>query len=211
MASLLVEAFQIQGHAIAGPDWLTSTRYEIDAKVPHGASRADVPQMLQRLLAERFGLKFHRERKEMPGYALMTARNGPKLKPSADSPAPVRGQHGFEDIPEGVAPGAISTDSVGKVRRVSAGAMSMAQFADFLAAQNDFPIVDQTGLGGTYDIVLYYLRPAPLSASSTVPEAENGLDLLSALREQLGLELKARKVPVDLLVIDHIAQTPTTN
>lgn len=67
LTSLLVEAFHIQGHAIAGSDWLRSTRYEIIAKVPIGANRDDIPLMLQRLITERFGLTSHREQKEMPG------------------------------------------------------------------------------------------------------------------------------------------------
>jgi uncharacterized protein (TIGR03435 family) len=203
MGSLLVQAFAIQGHAIVGPEWLTSTRYEIVAKVPAGATRDDVPAMLQRLLMERFGLKFHREQKDMPGYALVTARSGPKLKTSTDSRAPIPGRNGFADIPEGIEPGRINVDSVGGVRRLAAGAMSMPEFADYLAAQNDFPVIDRTELRAKYEIVLYYSKP--LQAS------ENGFDLLTALREQLGLELQSRKVPVNLLVIDHIEQTPSAN
>ena len=82
MASLLVQAFHIQGHAIVGPDWLRSSsgpRYEIVATVPANANRDDVPLMLQNLLTERFGLKFHREQNEMPAYALVIGRNGLKL------------------------------------------------------------------------------------------------------------------------------------
>jgi uncharacterized protein (TIGR03435 family) len=213
MASLLVEAFHIQGHAIVGPDWLplsSGPRYEIVARVPAGANRADVPLMLQRLITERFGLKFHREQKEMPGYGLVTARNGPKLKPSADSPAFIPGRDGFPDLPEGVAPGVIKVDSVGSVRRFAAGAMSTAQFADYLAGQSDYPVIDLTELRGKYDILLYYSRPVPMSTNSPAPP-DNGLDLLSAVREQLGLELQSRKVRVDLLVVDHIEQTPSAN
>ena len=214
MASLLVEAFHIQGHAIVGPDWLGSPsqpRYEIEATVPAGANRDDVPLMLQRSIAERFGLTFHRERKEMPGYALVTGRNGPKLKPSTATLASVPGRGGFPDLPRGVAPGVIQVDSVGTVRRLVAGAMSMAQFADYLAGQNDFPVIDLTELRGKYDIVFYYSRPVPISANPQATPAENGIDLLPALREQLGLELQKRKVPVDLLVVDHIEQTPLPN
>jgi uncharacterized protein (TIGR03435 family) len=211
LASLLVEAFRIQGHAIVGPDWLRSTRYEIIAKVPPGASRDDVPLMLQRLLAERFGLTFHREQKEMTGYALVTGRNGPKLKPSSGSPASIPGREGFEDLSEGVAPGVIHVDSVGSVHRLAAGAMSMAQFADYLAGQNDLPVIDLTELRGKYDIVLYYSKPLPISADPAATPADNRFDLLSALREQLGLELQTRKVRADLLVIDRIEQTPSTN
>jgi uncharacterized protein (TIGR03435 family) len=213
MASLLVEAFQIQGHAIVGPDWLLdgSTRYEIAATVSNGANRADIPLMLQKLITERFGLTFHREQKQMPGYALVTGTNGPKLKPSSDNPASIPGRGGFPDLTDGVAPGAIQVDSVGSVRRLAAGAMSMAQFADYLAGQNDFSVIDLTELRGKYDIVFYYSRPVPLSTSSPVIQADNGFELLSALREQLGLELQKRKVPVDVLVVDHIEQTPSPN
>jgi uncharacterized protein (TIGR03435 family) len=167
--------------------------------------------MMQRLLAERFGLKFHREQKEMPAYALVTARNGPKLKPSTDTPAPVPHRNGYPDLSEGVAPGVIHVDSAGLVRRFAAGSMSMAEFVDYLAAQSDLPVVDLTELPGKYDIVLYYARPVPLSANSPAPPADNGPDLLSALREQLGLELHTRKTQVDVLVIDHVAQTPSAN
>ena len=211
LASLLVEAFHIQGHSIAGPDWLRSTRYEIVARVPAGANRDDVPLMLQRLITERFGLTFHREQKEMPAYALVTGRNGPKLRPSTDSPVSITGRDGFPDLSDGVAPGVIKVDSVGSVRRLAAGAMSMAQFADYLAGQSDLPIIDLTELRGKYDIVLYYSRPVPISANPTAIPADNGLDLPAALREQLGLELQTRKTRVDVLVIDHIEQTPSPN
>lgn len=210
LASLLVEAFHIQGHALLGPDWLHSNdqpRYEIIARVPAGAHRDDVPLMLQKLLAERFGLTFHREQKEMQAYALVTGRNGPKLRPSTASPAPIHGRDGFPDFPEGVAPGVIQVDSVGYVRRLVAGAMSMPEFADYLAGQSDLPVVDLTELRGKYDIVLYYSRHAP-SADSP---ADNGLDLPSALREQLGLALQTRKTQVNVLVVDHLEQTPSPN
>jgi uncharacterized protein (TIGR03435 family) len=207
MASLLVQAFQIQGHAIVGPDWLTSAPYEIAATVPAGASRDDVPLMLQRLLADRFDLTFHREQREMSAYALVTGRNAPKLKPSTANPAPIPARDGFSDLPQGVAADVINVESAGLVRRLAAGAMSMPQLADYLAAQSDLPVIDLTELPGKYDIVLYYSRRVPTSA--TPPD--NGLDLPSALREQLGLELHTRKVRVNLLVVDHIEQTPSPN
>lgn len=214
MASLLVQAFHIQGHAIVGPDWLGSSsgpRYDIVATVPAGTNRSDVPLMLQNLLADRFGLKFHREQREMPAYVLVTARNGPKLQPSADSPASIAGRGAFPDLPQGVAPDAIQVDSAGSVRRLAAGAMSMAQFADYLAGQSDLPVVDLTELPGKYDVVLYYSTPVPISTNPAEIPADNGLDLRSNLREQLGLELQTRKARVDVLVVDHIEQTPSPN
>jgi uncharacterized protein (TIGR03435 family) len=211
LSSLLVEAFQIQGHAIVGPDWLGSTRYEIIAKVPDGVDRNDIPLMLQGLIIERFGLTLHRQPREMPGYALVTGRSGAKLKAAAASPAAIPGRAGFPDLPEGVTPGVIKVDSVGSVRRFAAGAISMAQFADYLAGQSDFPVIDLTELPGKYDIVLYYSKPLPISASSPALSTDSAFDLQTALREQLGLELQTRKMQVDLLIIDHIEQTPTAN
>jgi uncharacterized protein (TIGR03435 family) len=211
MASLLVQAFQIQGYAIVGPEWLGSTRYEILATVPAGANHDDVPLMLRRLITERFGLKFHREQKEMPGYALVTNRNGPKLKPASASPTSIAGRGGFPDFPEGVGPGVMNVDSVGSVRRLAAGAMSMAGFADYLAAQTGTPVNDQTELQGKYDIVLYFSKPRPISPDSPAIPDDNGFDLLRALREQLGLELQTRKTRADVLVIDRIEQTPSSN
>jgi uncharacterized protein (TIGR03435 family) len=102
-------------------------------------------------------------------------------------------------------------DSVGSVRRLATGAMSMARFADYLASQTDSPVIDLTELRDKYDIVLYYSKPLPISANPEVTPPDNAFDLLSALREQLGLELQARKVRVDLLVVDHIEQTPSPN
>ena len=201
LLSLLVQAFHMQGHAIVAPEWLRTTRYEISASVPPGTTREDVPLMIQRLLAERFGLTFHRESKEMPGYALVIRRNGPKLQPATGSPAPIPPRKGFPDLAQGVAPGVIQVDSDGPVRRFAAGAMSMAQFADYLAAQTDGPVADLTELPAKYDIVLYYSRP----------QADDGMDLLSALRDQLGLDLQPRKTRVNVLVVDHIDQTPSPN
>jgi uncharacterized protein (TIGR03435 family) len=210
LASVFVLAFHVQGHAMVGPDWMRSTRYDIEAKVPAGANRDDLPLMLQRLIIERFGLKFHREQKEMTAYALVTGKSAPKLTPSTASPTPIPHRDGYPELPEGVAPGVTKVDSVGYLRRFVAGAMSMPEFADYLAGQADLPVVDLTGLRGKYDILLYYLKPA-ISASLSATGDDNPFDLLSALREQLGLELQTRKTRVDLLVIDHIEQTPSAN
>jgi uncharacterized protein (TIGR03435 family) len=211
LSSLLVQAFRIQGYAIVGPDWLRSTRYEIEAKVPARANRDDVPLMLRRLITDRFGMTFHREQKDVPGYALVTGRNGPILKSSSDSPKPIPGRNGFPDLAEGVAPGVINVESLDSVRRFTAGAMSMAQFADYLAAQTGTPVNDFTELRGQYDIVLYFSKPLPISANPAATPADDRFELLSALREQLGLELQPRKVRADLFVIDHIEQTPSAN
>src|SRR6202050_2161745 len=80
--SLLVTAYGVKTYQVSGPSWMDTERFDIVAKVPPGATKDDVKLMLQNLLAERFKLTLHREKKELPMYALMVAKNGPKLKES---------------------------------------------------------------------------------------------------------------------------------
>ena len=84
---LLTKAYGVQDYQISGPGWLDSERYDIVAKVPKGATKEQFMVMLQNLLAERFKLTLHHETKELPRYALVVAKNGPKLKEAAAPPA----------------------------------------------------------------------------------------------------------------------------
>jgi uncharacterized protein (TIGR03435 family) len=180
---------------------------------PPGATRDDIPLMLQRLLADRFALIFHRERRDTPAYALVVRKNGTKLSPSVGSAIPIQGRDGFPSLPDGAPSGTIKVDSVGTTRRLVAGAMSMTKLADYLAGQMDLPVADMTQLTGNYDIVLYYSRQTPESAASSLiaPPAGSAPDIASALREQLGLELQARTIALDHLIVDHIEKTPAPN
>src|SRR5260370_6003065 len=87
-------AYRVKDYQVSAPDWLTGERFEIDAKLPDGATREQVPDMLQSLLADRFGLKLHRGSKEFPVYALVVASGGLKMEelppdPADDAAAPV--------------------------------------------------------------------------------------------------------------------------
>ena len=83
LSTLIVMAYRLKQYEYAGPSWLTSARFDIMAKVPEGAAQAQQMVMLQNLLAERFGLKVHREEREMPVYELVIAKGGPKFKVAA--------------------------------------------------------------------------------------------------------------------------------
>jgi uncharacterized protein (TIGR03435 family) len=87
MSSLISVAYKVKPHQILGPDWMTSQLYEIHAALPEGASKDQVPEMVQTLLAERFKLKAHQEKKEQPVYALIVGKSGPKLKDAIETPA----------------------------------------------------------------------------------------------------------------------------
>jgi uncharacterized protein (TIGR03435 family) len=158
--------------------------------------------MVQKLLADRFQLAFHREKKEQSVYAISIAKNGPKLTKS-ESPLNLPGF--------GLPP-----------RRFVARNATMAEVASVLEANlTDQPVVDQTGLGSTrYDFILNYtpdpseqarlgaLGPPP--AQPPAADADAPPDLFTAFQQQLGLKLESTKAPADVLVIDR-AEKPSEN
>jgi uncharacterized protein (TIGR03435 family) len=87
ITGLLAAAYKVKPYQIAGPDWLKSQMYEIHAKLPEGSNKDQIPEMLQSLLAERFKLAFHKETRDLPVYALIVGKNGPKMKEAIEEPA----------------------------------------------------------------------------------------------------------------------------
>lgn len=88
LKNVLMAAYGVRVYQIQGPNWLDSERFDIAAKIPQGATKEEFKVMLQNLLAERFKLTLHRETKDLPMYALLVGKNGPKMKESVDDPAP---------------------------------------------------------------------------------------------------------------------------
>jgi len=140
-------------------------------------------EMLQTLLVDRFKLRFHREAEGVSGLALEVAKNGPKaLHAAALSDAPDMGS---------------DRRPPGELTVIKAHAYSMARFAQFLWLVEQRPVIDQTGLTGSYDFMLTW-------------DDGFGPSLFTALTEQLGLRLKPGKVTVSAFVVDS-AQRPTKN
>ncbi len=219
LRDIIRAAFKVRNDQISGPDWLSSERYIIAAKFPAGATKADVPAMLQTLLADRFKLAFHKDSKVVSIYALVQAKGGAKLQP-ADTPGGMRMMMG----PKG---------------RHLTGKVTLAQLADALSNMEDRPVLDMTELKGAFDIDLEFtsengpegmrqgmpgpgpgLGPGPGQgpgqggpAGEGRPHDENAdaPSLFTALQEKLGLRLEPRKAPVDLYVIDHAEKAPTEN
>jgi len=176
-----------------GPDWIQrgDLRFDVQAKAenPASATRQQLLTMLQNLLVERFQMKFHYVTKEEPGFALVVAKNGPKLQTSTSEEEKLTfiGPNG-EELPK----------PMGKAIRVNARKCSVSALKDLVAfAGNIGQGVDKTGLTGVYDFTLSW-------------NEEDGPSLASALREQLGLQLRPEKVPVARFVLDS-AQKPTPN
>jgi uncharacterized protein (TIGR03435 family) len=175
--NVLMNAYGVKGFQISGPGWLDSERYDIVAKVPRGATKAEFMVMLQNLLAERFKLTLHREKKDLPMYALVVGKNGPKLKESVDEPAPKEsdapkaggpadgpivmrrlpmGNDGFPVLPPGAGRAGMMISRLSGNAHMAANGQTMAGLAEMLSGQLDLPVVDMTGLTGKYDYTLTF-------------------------------------------------------
>lgn len=178
-----------------GPSWIGSDRWDIEAKAEHPASVDELHVMFQNLLIDRFNLKFHTEKKEMPVYSLVVDKPGSKMKPN-NSPEP------YEIPIRGAGRG-----------KIAAQRCSMSYFTWVLAQQAGRPVLDKTGLPGFYDFTFEWM-PQPVTLPGTdgadASAGGEGPSLFTALREQLGLRLDAGKGPVEVMVIDQIGK-PTAN
>jgi uncharacterized protein (TIGR03435 family) len=232
VAEYLTIAYKMKLHQISGPEWMASERFDISAKFPAGSKGDQIPEMLQALLVDRFGMKFHREMRDFPVYALVVGKGGLKMKESpADPPADPAGERKSFDMTTSTSQNG-TTINYGNGMYMSFGnntfegrKLPASAMADTLARFVDRPIVDMTELKGNYDFTLQFapedframmIRSAVAAGVSLPPEAlklidlSNGDSLFTAL-ETLGLKLEQRKAPIEVLVIDHIEKSPTDN
>ena len=201
LSDIIVFAYGLHPRqVVGGAAWLETTKYDLDA-LPEGEGQPSLEQMktmLRKLLADRFKLTFHRDKKELSVYALVVGKTGSKLTKSAGDP---NGPPGLFFQGLGVLPARNAT---------------MADFAGVMqAAVLDRPVVDQTGLPGRYDFMLKWtpdqtqfgglgVKVPPPSDDAAAP------DLFTAIQQQLGLKLESVKAPVDVLVIDKV-ERPSEN
>lgn len=183
---LIERAYDVQRFQIAGPSWLDDARYDIVAKNPAGAKGEDRAGMLRALIEDRFGLKVHRESREMSGYAMLVAKGGFRLQP--------------------VEPGRESDNSNGNngLRTLTVRKGSIGSLASILARDLGQPVGDETAIRGVYDFVLRW---------SNLDGADGASDpsLFTALQQTLGLRLEGKKVPVEMIVVDHADRVPVEN
>jgi uncharacterized protein (TIGR03435 family) len=194
-------AFGIAGYQISGPQWLKQERFDIVAKTDASIAKQDeMLPLLQPLLADRFRLVLHRETRQLPAYVLTVGRNGPKLEPAEDSAAAM--------------PFKKANKSGGA--RIHAPSLTMPQFAEILSRRLGHPVRDMTGLTGAYAVTLAWAddtekkREKPGKPGKSQPVKDRP-SVFTALQDQLGLRLEARKAPVEIFVIDHIEKTPSAN
>lgn len=237
MRQLLMLAYGLNAYQISGPEWMDSQRYEIGATIPAGATKQQVPLMMQSLLADRFHLAVHRETRLLPFYALVVGKRGPKFQAAAgetvDEAAHVipKLERGSDGIPQ-LAAGAkvprsyevVTGGSDGLLYKLWARRMTMQQLAERLSSQFNQPVLDQTGLPGQYDFDLAWTiestggmvprtspPPDEIDIYKTPVLSDPGLSIFTAMQAQLGLKLEERKGPLPTLVVDRIDRTPTDN
>ena len=191
----------MNSYQLAGPNWLADSRLDVVAKVAPGTTEEQVLEMWRSLFAERFKLVAHHEARELPIYALLVGRVGPKFRDV--SPDPPSGE---DNLTKGV-PG----DMGGGPSRIGPEEMQMTGLADMLARNLGHPVIDQTGLKGRYLIRLQWQRDDLPSTAAEPSDLAALPNLFSAVQEQLGLKLEAKKGTVDVLVIDHIVPIPVEN
>jgi uncharacterized protein (TIGR03435 family) len=169
LTDLICKAYDVKQYQVSGPDWMGAQRFDIVANLPEGATKEQVPQMLQTLLADRFKLTIHRDKKEHAVYALVVGKGGLKMKESEKDPnAPQSAAtgSGSSEVTLSRGPkGAIVSDGEGGQTKMTMGAdgktmhletskMSMAKMAEALSRFVDRPVVDMTELKGDYQVAL---------------------------------------------------------
>lgn len=237
---VLMLAYDLPADRISGPGWLDTEMYDIVAPVPKGTSVMDFKLMVRNLLAERFKLTLHHETKDVSGYALEIARDGPKIKESRNDPQPAataasgsdrdsagKGSNPLMIVDESGFPtprpgnsvflpgaGFSATIKVNDMYRATVLNQSMPSIAKFLGTAAGMPVEDETGLTGIYNFHLEYTPNLPAAAATAEPAADiaaPGPDLFDAVQTQLGLKLVRKGVPNEILVIDHAEKIPTEN
>jgi len=221
LISIVGEAYGLKFYQMTYPEWMFFTRFNVVANVPAGATKDDLRAMLQHLLAERFKLKAHREKKEMQVFGMIVGKSGPKFKesPAPETPAapdeapPARPAGPLKADGDGypvLPPGTIMAIS-GDLARLRGARTTMPDLGQYLAGQVQRPVVDETGLKGNYDFMLSWNARLSSGAPPRTDGSDVGLTLMEALEQQLGLKLQAKKAMIEKLVIDSLEKVPSEN
>ncbi len=189
-------AWHVSEFQVSGPDWLDSERYEIAGKAAGAATDEQLRLMMQALLRERFKLALHRQTKEFPVYVLVVGKNGLKVQESKSE-------------------GETSIDINQRQLSVSVQRAPVSQLVDMLSNMLRTPVIDMTGLKGRYDLNLNVAKYAAdmaaqgKSIDSTPADPQTLISMI--LQDEFGLKLEAKKMPLDLVIVDHAEKVPVEN
>ena len=190
LRELLVAAFEIKEYQLVGPDWLGSARFDIVAKAPLGTGDDEkLMPLLRALLIQRFKLETHKETRKLPCFSLVVAKGGFLVKEVEAGPSGLSSR---------------SNENGGELKVQKS---KMDDFAEWLSREVERPVLDATGLKGSYDFTLKYTKEN--SNRQAGPETYPVVTL--AIQEQLGLRLEKRTADVPVVVIDRVEKAPAEN
>lgn len=182
-------AYHVQPVQVSGPGWLESDRYDVVAKAAGEVPEAQLREMMQTLLANRFKLAVHRESKEMQAFVISVAKTGLKIKESTTD-------------------GEMAITPSGRVGATFQRA-TVAKLAELLSGPLQAPVVDETGLTGRYDFSIdlsNVLDPTtPMGINDVIPI------FVQVAQQQLGIKIDEKKVPVNMVMVDHVEKVPVEN
>jgi uncharacterized protein (TIGR03435 family) len=193
LADWVMAAYKIPSYQYLGPEWTMKARFNLNARVPEGATKDELAEMILNLLSERMHLSVHHELREIESYDLAIANGGPKLKrveEAAPEPA-LSWKPADKDGP-------VSMESVRGKTRMSWRGVTMPVLAKQLGGQARRPVNDATGLGGRYDVDLSW-------------DTETKPTFFDALEDQLGLRLEPKMRPLEFIVVDRADSVPVEN
>ena len=203
---LIRQAYGVADYQIKAPAWIDTQYYDVVAKIPEGASPKQGPAMLQTMLAARLGLKTHRESQMEPAYALIVGKNGPKL---TKFDAAARGSDG-KPVP---------SMSFRPPGHFEYHGLTLPMVAQSLSMSLGRPVIDRTGIEGTFDIVmdvdpvdLEGMRKSAAALGLAPSSRENSAaPSIFTVIQEFGLKLESRKESVQHLIVDHVEKMPTEN
>jgi uncharacterized protein (TIGR03435 family) len=230
LGDLIPLAWRVKPHQVSAPEWMQNDRWDILAKLPEGATKAQVPEMLQALLRDRFKLEVHKETREKSVYVLT---GGSKLK---EATAPVRGSGAFATAVAEAPQGKVERSEDGRTMIVSGGAAGTIRMTDVgqdaisirmnatIPAlvdllQLDKPVVDQTDLKGEYELTLV----VPNNTAKVLMRSAMGIGMFGGPQDSMdaapitqalakaGLKLESRKMAMEVIVVDRAEKRPTEN
>jgi uncharacterized protein (TIGR03435 family) len=183
LLEMIAVAHEVQTFQVVGPDWLADARFDVAAKLPEGSTGKETPAMLRAMLAERFHMATHEDKREMSAFALTVAPGGIKAsKTEKDDGTNTRSNNSKVHLE---------------------AKTSMARFARYLSNQLKRPVLDRTALTDAYAIVLDWQNEGA--------QQQDGPSLFTALQEQAGLKLTSTRAEAPVIVVDKMDRTPTEN
>lgn len=188
MRNLIMGSYSVKDYQISGPDWIDSQGYDINATMPPSTSPDEAMLMIQSLLVERLKLTVHRETRDLPVYALVVGKGGIKAREV---------EWEFAGISR--SPGHLTSAST-----------RMEDLAVLLSRQLDRPVLDMTGIKGHFEVKLEWTPEGAPRREGNGPDPA-GPSIFTAVQEQLGLKLEARKAPVEMIIVDHVERYPIEN